>query len=96
VRRTAAVFVLAALCAVVVAVWAMRPVVDELGRDCGGGVFGTTQPNVGDDSYLDVCNGDREQRAQAVGTAAIPVGLVLLVSGGWLSFLVWERRQAPT
>ena len=64
-RWAAAALALVLVAAAAVAIWASWPITDELGRSCGGGVFGTSVERVNDDSYLDVCNGLRDQRSCA-------------------------------
>ena len=79
-----------------VAVWASSPITDDLGRACGGGVFGTSDARLNDDSYLDVCNGLRDARRAAVETPGIVVGLALIGVGIWVSWAVVVRRNRLT
>jgi len=92
-RWAAAALALVLVAAAAVAIWASWPITDELGRSCGGGVFGTSVERVNDDSYLDVCNGLREDRRAAVQTPGIVVGLTLVGVGIWVSRAVVERRN---
>jgi len=95
-RRALIALTLALVAAGVLVVCAVRPIVDDLGRSCGGGVFSVTQPDGSDDSYLDVCSGLREGREQVLQPAAVVVGLALVGCLGWVTFLVWERRNQLT
>jgi hypothetical protein len=63
---------------------------------CGGGVFGSSVARLNDDSYLDVCNGLRDDRRAAVETPGIAVGLALVGVGIWLAWSVVERRHQLT
>jgi hypothetical protein len=84
------------LAAVAVAIWAFWPITDPLGRPCGGGVFGTSVERPNDDSYLDVCNGLRDQRQTAVETPAIVAGLALVGGGVWVAVAVVDHRNRLT
>jgi hypothetical protein len=95
-RRALIALALAVLAAGVLLAWAVRPIVDDLGRSCGGGVFSVTQPDTSDDSYLDVCSGLRDDREQVIQPVAVVVGLVLIGCLGWVMFSAWERRNRLT
>jgi hypothetical protein len=79
-----------------VAVLAWWPITDLLGRSCGGGVFGTSVARAGDDSYLDVCNGLRDQRRALVQTPAVVGGLVVVAAAAWVTWLVIDDRNRLT
>ena len=84
---------LASALAVGVLVWAIRPIADDLGRSCGGGVFSSTSALGSDDSYKDVCDGLRDARVQIVQPVALVAGLALVACLGWVSLMGCERRQ---
>ena len=101
-RRRATVALGAVLVAVVAtAVWAMWPISDSLGRDCGGGVFGTSVDREKDDTYLEPCNTLRDDRQGAVEVLGIMVGLALVGVGSWTARAVsdhpaeLDRRRHP-
>ena len=72
------------------------PITDSLGRTCGGGVFGTSVARANDDSYLDVCNGLRDDRRAAVQTPGIVAALALIGVGIWVSWAVVDHRNRLT
>jgi hypothetical protein len=92
-RRAVIALALVLVAVVAIAIWASWPITDDLGRSCGGGVFGTSVERANDDSYLDVCNGLREARQAAVETPGIVVGLALLGVGTWVAWAVVVRRN---
>jgi hypothetical protein len=92
-RRAVAGLILASALALGPFVWAIRPITDDEGRSCGGGVFSSTAADGSDDSYKDVCDGLRDAREQALQPAAVVAGLALLGCVGWVTFVAWERRD---
>lgn len=81
---------------VAVTVWAWWPITDPLGRSCGGGVFGMSVARADDDSYLDVCNGLRNQRRTLVVTPAVVGGLTLAAAAAWVAWAVAADRNRLT
>ena len=79
-----------------VAVWAWWPITDPLGRSCAGGEFGTSVTRAGDDSYLDVCNGLRDQRRTLVETPAVVGALAVIAGAVWVTWVVIDDRNRLT
>jgi hypothetical protein len=92
-RRALVGLAVALALAVGVLLWAIRPITDDEGRSCGGGVFSSTAADGSDDSYKDVCDGFRDARVQVLQPVAVVVGLALMACLGWVTFVAWERRQ---
>jgi hypothetical protein len=84
-RRATLALVVVLLAGAGVAVWALWPITDPLGRSCGGGVFASSQERWNDDSYLDVCNGLRDERRAAVVVPAVVAAFALVGAGAWFA-----------